>query len=151
VRKTINLAAAVAAAHEPQPEAFDAWRAGSRLERRDLGWVGHPASQVGSMPSAPSRRWDITSEQLDAAAHAMVEHGYKASSVNRDLSALGSVYRWAKKRRLSPRAFRSPTLDVPRMPEPIRRGRESPRRNGTGCARGPWRSAIDGSASSSPS
>jgi site-specific recombinase XerD len=61
--------------------------------------------------------WDITSEQLETAAHAMVAHGYKPSASNRDLSALGSAYRWAKTRRLSPRGFRSPTLGVARFEE----------------------------------
>ena len=51
----------------------------------------------------------------------MLEHGYKPSAVNRDLSALGSAYRWAKARRLSPRGFKSPTLGVARFEEAIRR------------------------------
>jgi hypothetical protein len=33
----------------------------------------------------------------------MVEHGYKPSAVNRDLSAMGSAYRWAKAKRLCPK------------------------------------------------
>ena len=65
--------------------------------------------------------WAITTEQLEIAAHAMLQHGYKAGSVNRDLSALGSAYRWARQRRLTPRGFRSPTLDIRRFEEAIRR------------------------------
>ncbi|WP_156373198.1 site-specific integrase [Pseudorhodoferax sp. Leaf267] len=65
--------------------------------------------------------WTVTSEQLETAAQAMLDHGYKTSAVNRDLSALGSVYRWAKEKRLSPRGYRSPTLGVRRYDEPIRR------------------------------
>ena len=65
--------------------------------------------------------WDISTEQLETAAQAMLAHGYKPSTVNRDLSALGTVYRWAKQRRLCPRGFRSPTLDIRRHEEPIRR------------------------------
>lgn len=65
--------------------------------------------------------WAITSEQLEAAAQAMLAHGYKPSTVNRDLSALGTCYRWAKTKRLSPRGFRSPTLGVQRLEEAIRR------------------------------
>ena len=65
--------------------------------------------------------WAITPEQLEVAAQAMVNAGYKPSTANRDLSSLGSVYRWAKQRRLSPRGFRSPTLDVERFGEDIRR------------------------------
>jgi integrase len=65
--------------------------------------------------------WEITSEQLETAAAALVEHGYKPSAVNRDLSALGSAYRWAKAKRLSPKGFLSPTLGVTRFEEAIRR------------------------------
>jgi len=65
--------------------------------------------------------WSITSEELELAAQAMREHGYSPATANRDLSALGSVYRWAKERRISPRGFKSPTVGVRRQEEPIRR------------------------------
>jgi integrase len=65
--------------------------------------------------------WSITSEELELAAQAMREHGYSPATANRDLSALGSVYRWAKERRISPRGFKSPTVGVRRHEEPIRR------------------------------
>lgn len=65
--------------------------------------------------------WAITPEQLEVAAQAMLDAGYKPSSANRDLSSLGTVYRWAKQRRLTPRGFRSPTLGVARFGEAIRR------------------------------
>lgn len=42
--------------------------------------------------------WAMTSEQLELAARAMREHGYAPASVNRDLSSLGSVFRWAEAR-----------------------------------------------------
>lgn len=65
--------------------------------------------------------WSLLSEDIEAAAQAMSAHGYAPATVNRDISALGSVYRWAKINRLSPRGFKSPTLGVGRMKEPIRR------------------------------
>lgn len=65
--------------------------------------------------------WAIPSEQFEHAAQAMLHHGYKPSAVNRDLSALGSAYRWARAKRLTPRGFRSPTLGVRRSEEAIRR------------------------------
>jgi len=65
--------------------------------------------------------WVITTEQLSAAAQMMLEAGYKAATPNRDLSALGTIYRWAIGRRLPPRAFKSPTLGVRRFKEDIRR------------------------------
>jgi integrase len=120
VRKTIDLAAAVAAAeqHQAQPmtlgELVRAWStvALDGSDTRLRKWVVAFGSQSA---------WDVTGEQLDTAAQAMLTHGYKPSAVNRDLSALGSAYRWAKGRRLAPRGFRSPTLDVRRREEDIRR------------------------------
>lgn len=65
--------------------------------------------------------WQLTSDRLQVAAQALREHGYTPAAVNRDLSALGSAYRWARERRFAPRGFRSPTLDVPRYEEARRR------------------------------
>ena len=65
--------------------------------------------------------WEITTDQLSAAAQMMLDAGYKAATPNRDLSALGTIYRWAIDRRLAPRAFKSPTVGVRRFKEDIRR------------------------------
>jgi site-specific recombinase XerD len=65
--------------------------------------------------------WSITTEQLEAAGQAMHSHGYKGSTINRDYGSVGSLYRWAKKRRLAPRGFKSPTLGMQRFEENIRR------------------------------
>ncbi|HEY8048945.1 MAG TPA: site-specific integrase [Ramlibacter sp.] len=65
--------------------------------------------------------WSITTEQLEAAGQAMHRHGYKGSTINRDFGTVGSLYRWAKKRRLAPRGFKSPTLGMQRFEEEIRR------------------------------
>ncbi len=65
--------------------------------------------------------WSITCEQLEVASQAMLEHDYAPATANRDLSGLGSVYKWARERRLCPRGFKSPTLGVKRYDEPIRR------------------------------
>ena len=65
--------------------------------------------------------WSISAEELDICADALRRSGLKPASVNRDLSSLGSAYRWAKAKRLTPRGFRSPTLGCQRMPEDIRR------------------------------
>lgn len=51
----------------------------------------------------------------------MIDAGYKASTPNRDLSALGTIYRWAISRRLPPRKFKSPTIGAKRFVEDIRR------------------------------
>jgi integrase len=65
--------------------------------------------------------WLLTSEQIEAAAQAMIDHGYSPSTVNRDIGTIGSVYKWAKIKRLCPRGFRSPSLGVRRYEEKIRR------------------------------
>jgi integrase len=120
VRKSLDLAAAVAAAGghaatELTLSELVSACATSLLDGSDLRlrkWTaafGHESA------------WSITSETLEIAAHAMIESGYKPATANRDLSSLGSVYRWARDRRLSPRGFRSPTLGVRRFEEGVRR------------------------------
>lgn len=61
--------------------------------------------------------WSITGPEIAAALDEMASSGYSPGSVNRDLSALGTVYRWARKRHLSPVGFVSPTLGIERRPE----------------------------------
>lgn len=121
MRKTIDLASAMEASGGPDAaieltlaelvEAFAVAHCdGTDLRLRK--WV----AAFGHLSA-----WAITTDQLERAAQAMLEHGYKSGSVNRDLSSLGSSYRWARQRRLSPRGFRSPTLDIHRFEEGIRR------------------------------
>ena len=51
----------------------------------------------------------------------MVEAGYASSTVNRDIGALGQVFRWAiVNRRMAPRGFISPTVAVKRFEGKIR-------------------------------
>ena len=65
--------------------------------------------------------WSISSERLQKAAEALVEVGYATSSVNRDIGALGQVFRWAiVNRRMAPSGFVSPTLSIKRFEEKIR-------------------------------
>jgi integrase len=119
-RRTFDLASAMEASVEPSPadltlaelvRAFGAARCdGSDTRLRK--WVEAFGNQSA---------WAIPSEQFELAAQVMLRHGYKPSSVNRDVSALGSAYRWARAKRLSPRGFRSPTMGVRRFEEGIRR------------------------------
>lgn len=65
--------------------------------------------------------WSISSERLQKAADALVEAGYETSTVNRDIGALGQVFRWAiVNRRMAPSGFVSPTLSIKRFEEKIR-------------------------------
>jgi len=65
--------------------------------------------------------WSITPEELARAGVAMIENGYSPSTVNRNLSQIGSIFRWAKRQMLTPAGFISPTISQHRYPEPIRR------------------------------
>ena len=64
--------------------------------------------------------WDIQPDELARAGELMIQHGYAPSTVNRNLSQIGSVYKWAKSKRMTPRGFISPTINQHRYDEPIR-------------------------------
>jgi site-specific recombinase XerD len=51
----------------------------------------------------------------------MIEHGYAPATVNRNISQIGSLYKWAARRRIVPVGFRSPTLGMVRYEEDLRR------------------------------
>lgn len=120
MRPKIDLAAAVAASeqHQAVPLNFKELVLGFNTSTAgDYDWrLKKWIVAFGQMPA-----WDITSELLENAAAAMLKAGYKPSSVNRDLSAIGTCYKWAKRQRLTPKGFRSPTLSVSRYSEGIRR------------------------------
>lgn len=59
----------------------------------------------------------LTTAELDDAGEAMIEAGYSPATVNRNLSQIGSVYRWAKRRRMTPPGFTSPTIGCIRHAE----------------------------------
>ena len=66
--------------------------------------------------------WAITTRQISLAAEAMMQSGiYKAGTVNRDTSTIGTIYKWAVRRHLAPTGFLSPTVGLQRYEEPIRR------------------------------
>jgi len=65
--------------------------------------------------------WDVSPQEITRAGLALIENGYSPSTVNRNISQIGSVYRWAKKRLLTPAGFISPTLSQHRYEEPVRR------------------------------
>jgi integrase len=120
VKHKIDLAAAIAAIDDqPASEMTLAELVGgfNTVTAGDYDWRLRKWLEAMGHLSA----WEITSEQLECAAQAMLRHGYSPSTVNRDISALGTCYRWAKAQRLSPRGFRSPTLGVTRQSEAIRR------------------------------
>lgn len=120
MRPQIDLAAAVAAAeqHQAAPLTFKELVLGFNLSTAsDYDW--RLKKWIDAFGQSPA--WDISSELLENAAAAMLKVGYKAGTVNRDLSAIGTCYKWAKRQRLTPKGFRSPTLGVSRYNEGIRR------------------------------
>ena len=120
ITKGINLAEAVKAA--PQ-------ESGSQLTLAELAHAHAIAVCDGSDlrlrkwidAYGALSAWLLSSEQIEAAAQAMIDHGYSPSTVNRDIGTIGSVYKWAKLKRLCPRGFRSPSIGVRRYEEKIRR------------------------------
>lgn len=66
--------------------------------------------------------WSISSSQISVAVEALLQSGlYKPSTINRDTSTIGTLYRWAIRRHLAPKGFVSPTIAVTRFDEDIRR------------------------------
>ena len=68
----------------------------------------------------PTSAWAVTGDMLERCIEAMQAAGYQNSSVNRDISQIGSIYKWAKAKRMTPKGFRSPTLDIRRLDEAVR-------------------------------
>ena len=64
--------------------------------------------------------WTLTTDELTAAAQAMLDHGYAPGSVNRDIGAIGSMYKWVIQQRRAPAGFTSPTLNIRRFTESVR-------------------------------
>jgi site-specific recombinase XerD len=120
MNRKVDLKAALAAVADHQATEMT-------LAELILAWTAaHPDGSTSRLSKwqdafATTSAWDLTTEQLTACAHALIQGGYAPGSVNRDLSSLGSAYRWAQRHRLNPRGFRSPTLGVERYEEPIRR------------------------------
>jgi integrase len=77
--------------------------------RKWLGMIGHISA------------WDVGSDHLEAGVAAMQAAGYANSTINRNVSQIGSIYRWAKLKRMSPKGHHSPALGVPDLPEAQRR------------------------------
>lgn len=120
MRPRIDLAAAVAAASTHTP---------ARLTLAELVRVFNVAKNecydwrlkkwLESFGQACA--WEFTSEQIEIAAEALLNAGYKPATVNRDLSALGTCYKWARQQRLCPKGYKSPTISIRRYDEGIRR------------------------------
>lgn len=64
--------------------------------------------------------WTITTDELIGIGQGMLEHGYAPGSVNRDIGAIGSMFKWIIGQRRAPAGFVSPTLNFRRYAEPIR-------------------------------
>lgn len=64
--------------------------------------------------------WSLTTDEIADAAQLMLEAGYKPSSVNRDIGAIGSMFKWIIQARRAPAKFVSPTINIRRFEESIR-------------------------------
>lgn len=65
--------------------------------------------------------WEVTEDHLARGADYLRAQGYAISTVNRELSQLGTIYRWIIAQRKAPAGFVSPTLGASgRVDEPMR-------------------------------
>ena len=55
--------------------------------------------------------WSITRDMLQHCAEAMLAAGYKPSTVNRDVAQIGTIFKWAKKKRMTPCGLPQPAAD----------------------------------------
>lgn len=119
--KSVDLAAALAADVPSEGEALTFDELLDAFFARNPARSGEERLRKWRPAFGHLDAWGISAEALIVAAEAMLAAGYKPGSVNADLNGIGSAYKWARQRRLTPRGFRSPTLDVPRYSEDIRR------------------------------
>jgi hypothetical protein len=77
---------------------------------------------------------EVTADQVDEAIVRLAERGrlraglrrtersgepLKGATINRYVSTLGSVYRFARRARIVPRTFMPPSRGIERLPEPV--------------------------------
>jgi site-specific recombinase XerD len=110
MRKKIDLKAVLATATKPEvneqltfSELATAWLA--KTQNGDDMYRLRKWQDVFGDRTA----WSITSDEIAAAADGMRQHGYKAGSVNRDVGAIGSMFKWIIQERRAPAGFASPT------------------------------------------
>lgn len=119
MRQKIDLKSAVASApaHLPIALSFDELVRAYSADKFDDSY-----SRLGKWIKLFESRsaWEITTPEIQAATDAMIEHGYKGSTVNRESSLIGQMYRWASRRRMTPPGFVSPTRSLNRYPEDVR-------------------------------
>ena len=58
--------------------------------------------------------WEVKPDHLHAGCEAMKAAGYAQGTINRDLSQLGTLYKWAAKHKHTPSGFVSPTMNLKR-------------------------------------
>lgn len=124
MKSTVNLAAALQSVATHQAAALTLGDLAHAYDTEGSKATRAPVSariRRWSEAFGPTSAWAITTEQLSAIAEALRQAGYASASINRDVSAIGSLYRWARKRRYTPTGFISPTISFIRDPEPIRR------------------------------
>lgn len=121
MRKKIDLKAVIATATKPEVDAqltfnelAHAWLA-STNNGDDLYRLRKWQDVFG-----PRVAWTINTDEIATAAEGMLAHGYAPGSVNRDVGAIGSMFKWIIQKRRAPAGFTSPTLNVRRFPEDAR-------------------------------
>lgn len=110
-------------------QVADAFAASRQWDAASLSRLAHWVEKLGERVFV-----DVTADQVDEAIVQLAERGrlragkrptersgqpLKGSTVNRYVSTLGSVYRFARRARLVPRTLLPPTRGIERLPEPV--------------------------------
>lgn len=120
MKRHVDLSAALAAVENHEPAALTVLELVQAHDARNPTKPAAPhlarwLNAIGGLSA-----WSITTEQLQALCNALERAGFSAGYINRQGSALGSAYKWAKRQHLTPSGFRSPTLGLVRLQEAMR-------------------------------
>jgi integrase len=120
MKRIVDLSAALAAVEHHEPASLTVLELVNAHDARNptKPVAPHLARWLNAIGDRPA--WSITTEQLQALCNEFERAGYSAGYINRQGSALGTAYKWAKRQHLPPTGFRSPTLGLIRLPEPMR-------------------------------
>jgi integrase len=118
--RNFDLKAAMQQVVEVRPEVAEltfnelakAWLASRPNDARAHSRIGKWQKTFGDV-----RAWDLDTESLTTAVSALHAAGYAPGTVNRDISIVGSVYKWAESKGICPKHFKSPTLGISRSKE----------------------------------
>lgn len=120
MKKTLDLASAVANTKTAEPVQLTLGELVVAYETAHI--LSNEGARLRKWTQALGDRmaWTLTCAELQSAQQAMLSAGYEPSTINREMSSIGSLYKWARLKRYSPAGFVSPTTGLGRLPEMAR-------------------------------